>query len=83
MTSLVLGNEFVDVKFRLAPTSSLTLRELNIHSVILPCTRTLTDLGWKPPSIILSGGPCSIYNKVAPHAAPAFFEDVRWPTDGD
>ncbi|KAJ5601767.1 hypothetical protein N7510_011301 [Penicillium lagena] len=50
------------------------LREINVYSEMLPCTQKLSDLGWSPKGIILSGGPYSVYEKDAPHIDPAFFD---------
>ncbi|PHH65603.1 hypothetical protein CDD81_2038 [Ophiocordyceps australis] len=50
------------------------LRELNVYSEMLPCTTKLSELSWRPKGIILSGGPCSVYDKDAPHCDPAFFD---------
>ncbi|EED14082.1 GMP synthase [Talaromyces stipitatus ATCC 10500] len=50
------------------------LRELNVYSEMLPCTTKLGDLAFKPKGIILSGGPYSVYDPIAPHVDPAFFE---------
>ncbi|KAJ5808498.1 hypothetical protein N7474_009767 [Penicillium riverlandense] len=50
------------------------LREINVYSEMLPCTQKLSDLGWNPKGIILSGSPYSVYEKDAPHIDPAFFD---------
>ena len=48
------------------------IRELDVFSVVLPCTTPLTDvLALKPKGIILSGGPSSVYDATAPKADPA------------
>jgi GMP synthase (glutamine-hydrolysing) len=45
------------------------IREQNVFSVVLPCTATLDEInGYAPAGIILSGGPCSVYDKDAPPA---------------
>jgi GMP synthase (glutamine-hydrolysing) len=45
------------------------IREQNVFSVVLPCTATLDEVqSYKPAGIILSGGPCSVYDKDAPPA---------------
>ena len=47
------------------------IREFNVFSVVLPCTASLekiTEL--KPKGVILSGGPCSVYDAEAPAADP-------------
>ncbi|KAK4656659.1 GMP synthase (glutamine-hydrolyzing) [Podospora pseudocomata] len=50
------------------------LRSLNIYAEMLPCTTKIADLTWKPKGVILSGGPASVYDEVAPHADPAVFD---------
>lgn len=50
------------------------LRELNIYSEMLPCTQRISNLGWNPKGIILSGGPYSVYEMNAPHVDPAVFD---------
>lgn len=57
------------------------LRELNIYSEMLPCTQKISDLGWHPKGIILSGGPYSVYETNAPHVDPAVF-DLETPILG-
>jgi len=45
------------------------IRELNVFSVVLPCTAPLTEIqAYKPLGIILSGGPSSVYDADAPAA---------------
>jgi GMP synthase (glutamine-hydrolysing) len=45
------------------------IREQNVFSVVLPCTAPLDEVqSYKPAGIILSGGPCSVYDKDAPPA---------------
>ena len=47
------------------------IRELNVFSVVLPCTVPLSDIqAHKPLGIILSGGPSSVYDADAPAADP-------------
>jgi GMP synthase (glutamine-hydrolysing) len=47
------------------------IRELNVFSVVLPCTAPLAEIrGYKPIGIILSGGPSSVYDADAPDANP-------------
>lgn len=50
------------------------LRELNVYSEMLPCTQRISDLGWNPKGIILSGGPYSVYEVNAPHVDPIVFD---------
>ncbi len=45
------------------------IREQNVFSVVLPCTASLDEVrSYKPVGIILSGGPCSVYDADAPPA---------------
>ncbi|HSU18988.1 MAG TPA: glutamine-hydrolyzing GMP synthase [Acidobacteriaceae bacterium] len=47
------------------------IRELDVFSVVLPCTAPLERvLELKPKGIILSGGPSSVYDENAPKADP-------------
>src|SRR5207247_3064230 len=47
------------------------IREQNVFSVVLPCTASLEEIGsYSPLGIILSGGPCSVYDADAPPADP-------------
>jgi GMP synthase (glutamine-hydrolysing) len=51
------------------------IRELNVFSVVLPCTAPLERLReLAPRGIILSGGPSSVYDADAPKADPALLE---------
>ncbi|MGC2214320.1 MAG: glutamine-hydrolyzing GMP synthase [Silvibacterium sp.] len=48
------------------------IREQNVFSVVLPCTAPIDQIReQKPIGIILSGGPCSIYDADAPNVDPA------------
>ena len=48
------------------------IREQNVFSVVLPCTAGVDEIrAQKPLGIILSGGPCSVYDADAPPADPA------------
>ncbi len=48
------------------------IREFNVFSVVLPCTVPLEQVkALKPKGVVLSGGPCSVYDKDAPAADPA------------
>ena len=47
------------------------VRELNVFSVVLPCTAPLAEMqAVKPIGVILSGGPSSVYDADAPAADP-------------
>ena len=45
------------------------IREQNVFSVVIPCTAPLDEVkSYAPAGIILSGGPCSVYDADAPPA---------------
>jgi GMP synthase (glutamine-hydrolysing) len=45
------------------------IREQNVFSVVLPCTASLDEIkSYSPAGIVLSGGPCSVYDADAPPA---------------
>ncbi len=47
------------------------IREQNVFSAVLPCTAPLEEIqSYKPIGIVLSGGPCSVYDADAPPADP-------------
>ena len=47
------------------------IREMKVFSVVLPCTATVDEvLAYRPAGLILSGGPCSVYDPDAPPADP-------------
>ena len=51
------------------------IREFNVFSVVLPCTATLEQVrALGPKGLILSGGPCSVYDADAPAADPRLLE---------
>jgi GMP synthase (glutamine-hydrolysing) len=51
------------------------IRELNVFSVLLPCTTSLDEIRrYSPAGIVLSGGPCSVYDADAPNADRRVFE---------
>jgi GMP synthase (glutamine-hydrolysing) len=51
------------------------IRELNVFSVVLPCTVPLSEIeALKPLGIILSGGPSSVYDVDAPAADPKLLQ---------
>ena len=48
------------------------IREFNVFSAVLPCTASIAEIqAYAPISIILSGGPSSVYDADAPDADPA------------
>jgi GMP synthase (glutamine-hydrolysing) len=50
------------------------IREQSVFSVVLPCTASLEEIrGYSPLGVVLSGGPCSVYDKDAPTADPRVF----------
>jgi len=51
------------------------IRELNVFSVVLPCTAPLSKIqALQPLGVILSGGPSSVYDTDAPAADPKLLE---------
>ena len=51
------------------------IREQNVFSVVLPCTASLDEIrSYAPLGIILSGGPCSVYDQDAPNTDRRVFE---------
>ena len=47
------------------------IREQNVFSAVLPCTASLEEIrSYTPIGIVLSGGPCSVYDADAPPADP-------------
>jgi GMP synthase (glutamine-hydrolysing) len=51
------------------------IREQSVFSVVLPCTAPLEEIrSYSPVGIILSGGPCSVYDADAPPADPRVFQ---------
>ena len=51
------------------------IREQNVFSVVLPCTAKLNEIRrYSPVGIILSGGPCSVYDKDAPNVDRRVFD---------
>ncbi len=51
------------------------IRELNVFSVVLPCTAPIAEIqALKPLGLILSGGPSSVYDADAPAADPKILE---------
>ncbi len=58
------------------------IRELNVFSVVLPCTAPLSEIqALQPLGLILSGGPSSVYDADAPAADPRLLE-LGLPTLG-
>ena len=51
------------------------IREQNVFSVVLPCTAPLEEIRrYNPVGVILSGGPCSVYDSDAPPTDPRVLE---------
>lgn len=50
------------------------IRELHVYCELYPCTTKLSDLGFRPKGIILSGSPYSVYDQDAPHVDPALWK---------
>ena len=47
------------------------IREQNVFSAVLPCTASVAEIqAYSPIGLILSGGPCSVYDTDAPNADP-------------
>jgi GMP synthase (glutamine-hydrolysing) A subunit len=58
------------------------VREHNVFSVVLPCTAPISEINaHHPVGLILSGGPCSVYDADAPPADPAILS-LGLPTLG-
>ena len=71
METAIAGEAIVVLDFGSQYTQLIArrIREQNVFSVVLPCTATLEQIqGYAPAGIILSGGPCSVYDKDAPPA---------------
>jgi GMP synthase (glutamine-hydrolysing) len=50
------------------------IREQNVFSAVLPCTASLEEIrSYSPLGIVLSGGPCSVYDRDAPNCDPRVF----------
>ena len=48
------------------------IREQNVFSVVVPCSASVAEIqAHRPIGLILSGGPCSVYDLDAPAADPA------------
>ena len=58
------------------------IRELNVFSVVLPCTASLEEIrSYSPVGIILSGGPSSVYDAMLRKPIPRVFR-ARLPVLG-
>src|SRR5437868_14291083 len=58
------------------------VRELKVFSAVLPCTAPLEEIkSYRPAGIILSGGPCSVYDHDPP-PADALVLPMRLPLLG-
>src|SRR5450631_451166 len=69
-----LGQSVVILDFGAQYTQLIArrIREQNVFSVVLPCTASIDEINSHHPiGIILSGGPCSVYDADAPPADPA------------
>jgi GMP synthase (glutamine-hydrolysing) len=51
------------------------IREQNVFSAVLPCTASLEEIrSYSPLGVVLSGGPCSVYDPDASNCDPRVFE---------
>ncbi|MGZ4825306.1 MAG: glutamine-hydrolyzing GMP synthase [Terriglobales bacterium] len=51
------------------------IREQNVFSVVLPFNAGLEEIrSYSPVGLVLSGGPCSVYDEGAPHADKRIFD---------
>ena len=49
-------------------------RDLNVRSVLLPCTQDLSSISFRPCGIVFSGSGHSVFQDGAPHVDPSVFD---------
>ena len=54
------------------------VRQIGVYCEIHPCTRSVEEIAdMEPDGLILSGGPCSVYDPEAPGRDPELLELTR------